>query len=46
MKVATSINQFLTDKMKVKLDVSLPANPVNDRRIANVVTLKSSFCLP
>ena len=25
---------------------SLPANPVNDRRIANAVTLKSTFCLP
>ena len=29
-----------------KLDGSLPANPVNDRRIANAVTLKSIFCLP
>ena len=29
-----------------KLDGSLPANPVNDRRIANAVTLKSTFCLP
>ena len=28
------------------LDRSLPANPVNDRRIANAVTLKSTFCLP
>ena len=28
-----------------KLDGSLPANPVNDRRIANAVTLKSTFCL-
>ena len=28
------------------LDGSLPANPVNDRRIANAVTLKSTFCLP
>ena len=29
-----------------KLDGSLPANPVNDRRVANAVTLKSTFCLP
>ena len=29
-----------------KLDGSLPANPVNDRRIANALTLKSTFCLP
>ena len=28
------------------LDASLPANPVNDRRMANAVTLKSTFCLP
>ena len=29
-----------------KLDGSFPANPVNDRRIANAVMLKSTFCLP
>ena len=29
-----------------KLDGSLPANPENDRRIANAVTLKSTSCLP
>ena len=29
-----------------KLDGSLPANPVNDRRTANAVTLKSTFCPP
>ena len=29
-----------------KLDRSLPANAMNDRRIANAVTLKSTFCLP
>ena len=29
-----------------ELDGSLPANPVNDRRTANAVTLKSTFCLP
>ena len=29
-----------------KLDGSLPANPVNDQRITNVVTLKSTSCLP
>ena len=28
-----------------ELDGSLPANPVNDRRTANAVTLKSTFCL-
>ena len=33
-------------KKKATLDGSLPANPVNDRRIANAVTLKSTFCLP
>ena len=26
-----------------QLDGSLPANPVNDRRVANAVTLKSTF---
>ena len=31
---------------KVQLDGSLPANPVNDRRVANAVTLKSTFRLP
>ena len=30
----------------LKLDGSLPTNPVNDRRIANAVTLKSTFRLP
>ena len=34
------------DDSKLELDGSLPANPVNDRRIANAVTLKSTFCLP
>ena len=29
-----------------KLDGSLPANPVNDRCVANAVTLKSTFRLP
>ena len=33
-------------KKRKKLDGSLPANPVNDRRAANAVTLKSTFCLP
>ena len=28
-----------------KLDRSLPANPLNDQRIANAVTLKNTFCL-
>ena len=30
---------------KLELDGSLPANPVNDPRKANAVTLKSTFCL-
>ena len=30
----------------IELDGSLSANPVNDRRVANAVTLKSTFCLP
>ena len=29
--------------MLSKLDGSLPANPVNDRRVANAVTLKNTF---
>ena len=29
-----------------KLDGSLPENPVNNRRVANAVTLKSTFRLP
>ena len=29
-----------------ELDGSLPANPLNDRRVANAVTLKSTFRLP
>ena len=37
---------FYQTSSKIKLDGSLPANPVNDRRIANAVTLKSTFCLP
>ena len=32
-------------KSVCELDMSLPANPVNDRRAANAVTLKSTFCL-
>ena len=35
-----------TSKIVVKLDGSMPANPVNDLRKANAVTLKSTFCLP
>ena len=30
----------------LRLDGSLPANPVNNRRVATAVTLKTSFCLP
>ena len=39
---------FLTHgtTMNGELDGSLPANPVNHRRVANAVTLKSTFCLP
>ena len=37
---------FALIKRNLKLDGSLPANPVNDRRTANAVTLKSTFCLP
>ena len=33
-------------KSRIQLDGSLPANPVNDRRKANAVTLKRTFCLP
>ena len=36
----------VTDNWLLKLDGSLPANPVNDQRVANAVTLKSTFCLP
>ena len=32
--------------VNLKLDESLPANPENDRRFDNAVTLKSTFCLP
>ena len=34
------------NKSLSKLDGSLPANPVNDRRVTNAVTLKSTFRLP
>ena len=34
------------NQKQVQLDGSLPANPVNDRRTANAVTLKSTFCPP
>ena len=33
-------------EIKKILDGSLPANPVNDRRVANAVTFKSTFCPP
>ena len=45
-KGATLVDCQRAAKTKKKLDGSLPANPVNDRRIANGVTLKSTFCLP
>ena len=41
----TKIRKKKKEKKK-KLDGSLPANPVSDRRIANAVTLKSTFYLP
>ena len=44
--LATLLHTALLTNHSRKLDGSLPANPVNDRRIANAVTLKSTFCLP
>ena len=41
-----SSNIFLPDKVTFKLDGSLPANPVNDQRVANAVTLNITFRLP
>ena len=46
-----NLNLFATTiaskrKNKTMQDGSLPANPVNDRRVANAVTLKKSFRLP
>ena len=35
-----------TENTKAKLDESLPANAVNNRCVANAVTLKSTFRLP
>ena len=35
-----------SEKDDFRLDGSSPANPVNGRRVANDVTLKSTFCLP
>ena len=53
MQTLFSINHFLTEysrtlpSLKILLDGSLPANPVNDRRVVyNAVTLKSTFCQP
>ena len=41
------ISQYIVlNKLLLQLDRSLPANPVNDQRIANAVTLKNTFCLP
>ena len=52
-KIAFMLNESVTNASKSvliiyirRLDGSLPANPVNDRRVANAVTLKSTFCLP
>ena len=41
-----TILRWYVDDLFIQLDGSLPANPVNDRRVANAVTLKSTFCLP
>ena len=41
-----SVTLAADELMKSKLDGGLPANPVNDRRVANAVTLKSTFCPP
>ena len=38
--------QYIVTGVNCQLDGSLPANPVNDRRLANAVTVKSTFCLP
>ena len=43
-KLEASGQAVLTPKKK--LHGSLPANPVNDRRVANAVTLKNTFLLP
>ena len=45
-KNGTMQKVLTTKKVKIKLDGSLPANSVNDRRKTNAVTLKSTFCLP
>ena len=42
----TTGSKALDTKFHHELDGSLPANPVNDQRVANAVTLKSTFCLP
>ena len=36
----------IISKLSQTLDGSLPANTVNNRRVANAVTLKSTFRLP
>ena len=45
-RLFTSYGSRIPNHSPNQLDGSLPANPVNDRRVANAVTLKSSFCLP
>ena len=47
-KLAYAISRIVvkTTLFIMQLDGSLPENPVNDRRIANAVTLKNTFCLP
>ena len=45
--VKTNTNQSFKNLISpMELDGSLPANPLNDQRIANAVTLKSTFRLP
>ena len=47
LNLVFSKSMNLNSRIKTKLDGSLPANPVNDRRVVyNAVTLKSTFCQP
>ena len=41
-----TVRRCLQSETFLILDRILPANPVNDRRVANAVTLKSTFRLP
>ena len=44
-EIMTNCWSVLQTALSNKLDGSLPANPVNNRRKTNAVTLKSTFCL-